>query len=109
MTESYKIKSKMVTALGGICTVITVLGVDQLEAIFPYWGKFIPAVVALATWYSSQTTEDTRVERAEKIAIEEYQKQQNHKGYDEVLNALESLDDEPAQEYENRAGESDDI
>lgn len=72
MTESYKLKSKLTTAIGGICTIITVLGVDQLEAIFPHWGKFIPAIVAIATWYSSQTTEDTRVERAEKKAVEDY-------------------------------------
>lgn len=109
MTESYKIKSKIVTAIGGICTIITVLGVDQLEAIFPYWGKFIPAVVALATWYSSQTTENTRVKRAQKIAVEEYQKQQNRKGYDDLINGLKGLDDKPAQEYEDMAGESDDI
>lgn len=109
MTESYKIKSKMVTAIGGICTVITTLGVDQLEAIFPNYGKFIPVLVALATWYSSQTTEDTRVERAEKIAVEEYQKQENRKGYDDLINGLNGLDDKPAQfKEDDMAGEPDD-
>ncbi|MBR3139505.1 MAG: hypothetical protein IKF11_01375 [Methanobrevibacter sp.] len=85
MTESYKFKSKLTTAIGGICTIITALGVDQLEAIFPRYGKFIPAIVAFATWYSSQKTEDTRVEKAEIKAVENYQKQQNFTGYDEVM------------------------
>lgn len=112
MTESYKIKSKMVTAIGGICTVITTLGVDQLEAIFPYWGKFIPVVVALATWYSSQTTEDTRVKRAQKIAVEEYKQQQKVNSYDNTLSALNGLNDidGPADpEDDDMAGEFDDI
>lgn len=112
MTESYKIKSKIVTAIGGICTIITALGVDQLEAIFPYWGKFIPAVVALATWYSSQTTENTRVERAQKIAVEEYKQQQKVNSYDNTLSALNGLNDidGPANpEDDDMAGEFDDI
>lgn len=112
MTESYKIKSKIVTAIGGICTIITVLGVDQLEAIFPYWGKFIPAVVALATWYSSQTTENTRVERAQKIAVEEYKQQQKVNSYDNTLSALNGLNDIDGSanpEDDDMAGEFDDI
>lgn len=72
MTESYKFKSKLTTAIGGICTIITTLGVDQLEAIVPYWGKFIPVLVAIATWYTSQKTEDTRVEVAEQLIHEQY-------------------------------------
>ena len=72
MVESYKIQSKIATAIGGIATVISILGVDQLQAIFPGFGKYIPMIVALATWYVSQTTENTRVERAEQIVREEY-------------------------------------
>lgn len=112
MTESYKIKSKLTTAIGGICTIITVLGVDQLEAIFPHWGKFIPAIVAIATWYSSQSTEDTRVEKAQKIAVEEYKQQQKFNSYDTTLSALNGLNDidGPADlEDEDMAGEPDDI
>lgn len=72
MVESYKIQSKIATAIGGIATVISILGVDQLQAIFPGFGKYIPMIVALATWYVSQTTENTRVDRAEQIVREEY-------------------------------------
>lgn len=73
MVESYKIKSKLATAIGAICTVISVLGVDQLEILLPEYGRFIPAAVALATWYVSQTTENTRVKVAEQIVHEQYE------------------------------------
>lgn len=112
MTESYKFKSKLTTAIGAICTIITTLGVDQLEAIFPHWGKFIPAIVAIATWYSSQTTEDTRVERAEKIAIEDYQKQQKYDSYDTTLserNGLNDIEGPADPEDDDMAGEPDGI
>lgn len=103
MTESYKLKSKIVTAIGGICTIITILGVNQLEAIFPEYGKFIPAIVAAATWYTSQSTENTRVKKAEKIAVENYQKQQNYNEYDNIIGY-----DNPTTEQDIVVGGSDD-
>lgn len=72
MVESYKFKSKLATAIGGIATVISVLGVDQLQAAFPGYGQWIPVIVALATWYVSQTTENKRVEVAEQLVHEQY-------------------------------------
>ena len=72
MVESYKFKSKLATAIGGIATIISTLGVEQLETLFPTYGRFIPAIVAFATWYVSQTTENKRVEVAEQIVHEEY-------------------------------------
>lgn len=73
MVESYRVKSKLATAIGAVCTVISVLGVNQLEALFPEYGKFIPAIVALATWYVSQSTENKRVQVAEQIVHEQYE------------------------------------
>ena len=70
--ESYKTKSKIATAIGGIATIISVLGVEQLNSLFPGYGQFIPAIVALATWYLSQTTENKRVEVAEQLVHEQY-------------------------------------
>lgn len=104
MTQSYKLKSKLTTAIGGIATIITTLGVDQLEAIFPGYGKFIPAIVAIATWYTSQITENTRVEKAEKIAVENYQKQENYTEYDEIIGY-----DDPTTEDNEVVGENDDL
>lgn len=72
MVESYKFKSKLATAIGGIATIITTLGVDQLAAIFPTFGRYIPVIVAIATWYVSQTTENKRVEVAEQLVHEQY-------------------------------------
>ena len=103
MTESYKLKSKIATAIGGICTIITTLGIPQLTQIFPGYGQYIPAIVAAATWYLSQTTENTRVDRAEKIIEEKYQKQQTYNEYDDIL-----TENTPATE-ENVAGDTDDI
>ena len=73
MVESSRVKSKLATAIGAVCTIISVLGVNQLEALFPEYGKFIPAIVALATWYVSQSTENKRVEVAEQIVHEQYE------------------------------------
>ena len=75
--KSYKTKSKLATAIGGIATIITVLGVDQLNLLFPGYGQYIPAVVALATWYVSQATENHRVEVAEKLAVINYEAENN--------------------------------
>ena len=72
MVESYKYKSKIATAIGGIATVISIVGQDQLTAIFPQFGQYIPIIVALATWYISQTTENKRVEVAEELVRERY-------------------------------------
>lgn len=73
MVESYRIKSKLITAIGGIATIISILGVNQLEALFPEFGKFIPAIVAIATWYTSQTSENKRVDIAQQLVHEQYQ------------------------------------
>ena len=82
MVESYKFKSKLATAIGGIATIISVLGIDQLTQIFPGYGQYIPVIVSLATWYLSQTTENKRVEVAEELAVQNYQ----------VQHALEPID-----------------
>ena len=83
MVESYKIQSKLATAIGGICTIISVLGIDQLTQIFPRYGQYIPCIVALATWYLSQTTENKRVDIAEQLIHEQYNTPQYDDGVDE--------------------------
>ena len=77
MVESDKIKSYIATAIGGIATCISILGVDQLQTIFPEIGKYIPLIFALATWYLSQATENKRVNVAEKLAIQNYESELN--------------------------------
>lgn len=80
MVETFKYKSKFATAIGAVATIISVLGVDQLQALFPSFGQYIPAVVALATWWISQSTENTRVEVAEQMVREEYENQEFNAG-----------------------------
>lgn len=82
MIESYKLKSKLATAIGAIATIISVLGVHQLTQIFPGYGQYIPAIVGLASWYLAQSTENKRVKVAEQIIHEQYS-------------------DEPVDEYED--------
>ena len=87
MVESYKFKSQLATAIGGIATIISMLGVNQLEMIFPQFGKWIPIIVAAATWYLSQTTENKRVEIAEQLVHDEYK-------HDPVTEYEDGLNDE---------------
>lgn len=72
MTETYKYKSQIATAIGAIATIITILGVTQLKDIFPQYGAYIPIIVAIAAWYLSQTTENKRVQVAEQMVYEKY-------------------------------------
>ena len=72
MTESYKFKSKLATAIGAVCTIISIVGVNQLQAILPSFSEYIPIIFAFATWYISQTTENKRVEIAEQLIHEQY-------------------------------------
>lgn len=71
-TTSYKNKSKIATAVGAIATIITILGVEQLNNIFPGYSKYIPVIVAICAWYLAQSTEDTRVKVAEQLIHEQY-------------------------------------
>ena len=71
-TISYKYKSKIATAAGAIATIITILGVEQLNNIFPGYSQYIPVIVAICAWYLAQSTEDTRVKVAEQLIHEQY-------------------------------------
>lgn len=89
MVESYKVKSKIATAVGAIATIISIVGVNQLQAILPSVAEYIPVIFALATWYLSQTTENKRVEVAEQLVHEQY-----NNPTDDVLNEEYSVGDE---------------
>ena len=87
-TKTYKYKSKIATAIGAVATIITIVGQEQLAAIFPGYGQYIPIIVAAASWYLAQTTENKRVEVAEQMLLEQFSK----------LVPIEDVD--PASEYE---------
>ena len=113
MVETFKYKSKFATAIGAVATIISVLGVDQLQALFPSFGHYIPAVVALATWWLSQSTENTRVEIAEQMVREEYEDKAQEQEENVVVNLtldgedVIKEDDEPVS-VEETSGITDD-
>lgn len=74
MTETYKYKSKAANAIVFIAGLISYLGVDILAKILPKELAYLaPVIVMIAGYIVVQSTENTRVERAEQIAIEYYQ------------------------------------
>lgn len=74
MIESYKYKSKAANAIVFIAGLISYLGVDILAKILPKELAYLaPVIVMIAGYIVVQSTENTRVERAEQIAIEQYQ------------------------------------
>ena len=73
MVESYKYKSKAANAIVFIAGLITYIGVDNLSKIMPVeWAYLAPIIVMIAGYIIVQTTENTRVERAEQIITEKY-------------------------------------
>ena len=71
MVESYKNKSKTANAIVFLAGLITYIGVDNLSKIMPKeWAYLAPIIVMIAGYIIVQTTENTRVEIAEKLAIQ---------------------------------------
>lgn len=71
MVESYKNKSKIANAIVFLAGLITYIGVDNLSKIMPVeWAYLAPIIVMIAGYIIVQTTENTRVEVAEKLAIQ---------------------------------------
>lgn len=76
MTQTYKYKSKIATAIAFIAGIIVYLGKDGLAQIIPgKYANIIPVIVLIAGYILAQTTEDKRVDVAEQIAYEEIAKQ----------------------------------
>jgi len=71
MVESYKNKSKIANAIVFLAGLITYIGVDNLSKIMPAeYAYLTPIIVMIAGYIIVQTTENTRVEIAEKLAIQ---------------------------------------
>jgi len=71
MVESYKNKSKTANAIVFLAGLITYIGVDNLSKIMPAeYAYLAPIIVMIAGYIIVQTTENTRVEIAEKLAIQ---------------------------------------
>ena len=71
MVQSYKNKSKTANAIVFLAGLITYIGVDNLSKIMPAeYAYLAPIIVMIAGYIIVQTTENTRVEIAEKLAIQ---------------------------------------
>lgn len=73
MTESYKNKSKIATAISFIAAFIVYIGQDGLTQILPaQYAYLIPIIIFIAGYIATQTTENKRVEVAEQLIEEKY-------------------------------------
>ena len=89
MTETYKYKSKIATAISFIAALIAYLGKDGLTELMPSEYAFIiPILVFCAGYVLTQSTENKRVEVAEQMILEQIAQK----------NPIEDVD--PASEYE---------
>ena len=78
MIQSYEYKSKIANIIAFLAGLITYMGRDMLAQILPKELAYLaPFIVTLAGYILVQSTENTRVEKAEKIAIEDYEAQAN--------------------------------
>lgn len=96
MTESYKQKSKIATAVAFIAAFIVYVGEPGLRQIIPAKYSFlIPIIVLLAGYFITQSTENKRVEVAEQLIHEKYTV--NDPTANDILN----------DEYDDAVGEED--
>lgn len=73
MTESYKFKSRLATAISFLAAFIIYVGQDGLKQVIPTeYAWLIPIIIFLAGYIATQKTEDKRVETAEQLIEEKY-------------------------------------
>lgn len=90
MTETYKYKSKIATAIAFLAALISYLGKDGLTEILPQEYAFlIPIFVFCAGYILAQSTENKRVEIAEQLIHEQYMDPTINE--DEILNYDEPI------------------
>ena len=74
MVQSYKNKSKTTNAIVFIAGLITYLGKDNLTQLLPQeYVNWAPIIVLIAGYIAVQVTENIRVEKAEELAIINYE------------------------------------
>lgn len=78
MVQSYKNKSKTANAIVFIAGLITYLGKDNLAQLLPQeYANLAPVIVLIAGYIVVQVTENIRVEKAEELAIINYESENN--------------------------------
>lgn len=83
MIQSYKYKSKAANIIVFAAGLITYIGKDNLLQILPENYRYLaPILVLIAGYLVVQSTENTRVEVAEKLVHEQYAPEES--GVDEI-------------------------
>jgi len=97
MVETYKYKSKIATAIAFIAALISYLGKDGLAQFIPEEYAFlIPILVFAAGYVLAQSTENKRVEVAEQMVHEQYNKPtQEDDVVDPTINDEDEITDDP--------------
>lgn len=70
-TATYKYKSRLITAIAFVAMLLAAITPDAWQSLLPnqYW-VFIPTIITILTYLSTQISEEKRVEIAEKIVLE---------------------------------------
>ena len=71
MTATYKYKSRLITAIGFIATILSFISIDEWNSIIPAaYQVWIPTLIAIISYIAAQLSEEKRVETAEQLIIE---------------------------------------
>ena len=93
--KSFKYKSKIATAISFIAAFIAYIGRDGLAEVMPAeYAYLVPIIVFLAGYILSQSTENTRVDVAEQLIKEQYEKNTAPENSDENIVVNLTLDGE---------------
>ena len=93
--KSFKYKSKIATAISFIAAFIAYIGRDGLAEVMPAeYAYLVPIIVFLAGYILSQSTENTRVDVAEQLIKQQYEKNTAPENSDENIVVNLTLDGE---------------
>ena len=72
MTTTYKYKSRLITAISFVITILAFISADEWASVLPQdLVVFAPTIVAVIGYIASQLSEEARVVRAEEMAVAE--------------------------------------
>ena len=77
MTTTYKYKSRLITAISFLITILAFISVDEWASVLPQdFVVFAPTIVAIIGYIASQLSEEKRVVVAEEIAVKKAEGEQ---------------------------------
>ena len=77
LPTSFKKKSRLITAISFIITILAFISVDEWASVLPQDFVFLaPTLVAVIGYIASQLSEEARVVRAEEIAVKKAETEQ---------------------------------